>query len=92
MGVKIKFADIDPLTMNISVDSVKKLITPKTKAIICMHYAGLPCNMDELKKLASKKKKKIPIIEDAAHALGATYNNKPIGSISEFTIFSFQAS
>ena len=52
MGVKIKFADVDPLTMNISVDSIKKLITPKTKAIICMHYAGLPCNMDELKKIA----------------------------------------
>ena len=89
MGVKIKFADVDPITMNISVDSVKKLITPKTKAIICMHYAGLPCNMDELKKIASKNK--IPIIEDAAHALGAMYNNKPIGSFSEFTIFSFQA-
>ena len=89
MGVKIKFADVDPLTMNISVNSIKKLITPKTKAIICMHYAGLPCNMDELKKIASKNK--IPIIEDAAHALGAMYNNQPIGSISEFTIFSFQA-
>jgi len=45
--------------------------------------------MDELKKIASKNK--IPIIEDAAHALGATYNNKPIGNISEFTMFSFQA-
>ena len=89
MGVKIKFADVDIHTMNISVDSVKKLITPKTKAVICMHYAGLPCNMDELKKITSKNK--IPIIEDAAHALGAMYNNKPIGSISEFTIFSFQA-
>ena len=89
MGVKIKFADVDPLTMNISVDSVKKLITPKTKAVICMHYAGLPCNMDELKKITSKNK--IPLIEDAAHALGAMYDNKPIGSISEFTSFSFQA-
>ena len=89
MGVTIKFADIDPLTMNISVNSVKKLITKKTRAIVCMHYGGLPCDMDELKKIA--KKNKIPIIEDAAHALGATYNNKPIGSISEFTMFSFQA-
>lgn len=89
MGVKIKFADVDPLTMNISVQSVKKLITSKTKAIVCTHYGGLPCDMDELKKIASKRK--IPIIEDAAHALGATYNNKPIGSVSEFTMFSFQA-
>ena len=89
MGVKIKFADVDPATMNISVESVKKLITSKTKAIVCTHYGGLPCDMDELKKIASSKK--IPIIEDAAHALGARYRNKPIGSISEFTMFSFQA-
>ena len=89
MGVKIKFADVDPITMNISVKSVKKLITSKTKAIVCTHYGGLPCDMDELKKIASQKK--IPIVEDAAHALGATYKNKPIGSLSEFTMFSFQA-
>ena len=89
MGVKIKFADVDPATMNISVESVKKLITSKTKAIVCTHYGGLPCDMDELRKIASRKK--IPIIEDAAHALGATYGNKPIGSLSDFTMFSFQA-
>ena len=89
MGVKIKFADIDPETMNISVNSVKKLISKKTKAIICMHYGGLPCDLDELQKLATKYK--IPLIEDAAHALGATFKNQPIGSISDFTMFSFQA-
>ena len=89
MGVKIKFADIDPQTMNISVNSVKKLITKKTKAIVCMHYGGLPCDLDELQKIA--KKYKIPLIEDAAHALGATFKGKPIGSISDFTMFSFQA-
>ena len=48
MGIKIKFADVNPLTMNISVESVKKLISSKTKAIICTHYGGLPCDMDEL--------------------------------------------
>ena len=89
MGIKIKFADIDLKTMNISVSSVKKLISKKTKAIVCVHYGGLPCDMDELKKIASEKR--IPIIEDAAHALGATYKNKPVGSLSEFTMFSFQA-
>ena len=88
MGVKIKFADVDPVTMNISVESVKKLITSKTKAIVCTHYGGLPCDMDELKKIASKKK--IPIIEDAAHALGASYKNKPIGSISELQCLVFK--
>ena len=89
MGIKIKFADIEPSTMNISIESVKRLISKKTKAVICMHYGGLPCDLDELKKLCNKFK--IPLIEDAAHALGATYNNKPIGSISDFTMFSFQA-
>lgn len=89
IGAKIKFADIDPNTMNISIDSVKKLLTKKTKAIIIVHYGGLPCDMDELKNLA--KRNNIPIIEDAAHALGAKYKNKSIGNISDFTIFSFQA-
>ena len=89
MGIKIKFADIDISTMNISVESVKKLISKKTKAIVCVHYGGLPCDMDELQKLANKYR--IPIIEDAAHAMGAKYKNKPIGSISDFTTFSFQA-
>jgi len=89
MDIKIKFADIDISTMNISVESVKRLITKKTKAIVCVHYGGLPCDMNELQKLANKYR--IPIIEDAAHALGAKYNNKPIGSISDFTAFSFQA-
>jgi perosamine synthetase len=89
MGIKIKFADIDPLTMNICVDSVKKLVSSKTKAIIIVHYGGLPCDMDELQVIS--KKYKIPIIEDAAHALGATYKKKTIGDISNFTVFSFQA-
>ncbi len=89
MGIKIKFADIDISTMNISIESVKKLISKKTKAIVCVHYGGLPCDMEELQKLATKYR--IPIIEDAAHAMGAKYKNKPIGSISDFTTFSFQA-
>ena len=70
MGLKIKFADIQIDTMNICVKSVKKLITKKTKAIVCVHYGGLPCDMDELIKIS---KNKITLIEDAAHALGAKY-------------------
>ncbi len=69
LGCKIKFADVDLNTMNISVESVKKLITKKTKAIVCVHYGGLPCDLDELHKLA--KKNNIKIIEDAAQAMGA---------------------
>ncbi len=89
MGLKIKFADVQIDTMNICVKSVKKLITKKTKAIVCVHYGGLPCDMDELIKIS--KKNKITLIEDAAHALGAKYKGKPIGSISDFSTFSFQA-
>ena len=89
MGIKIKFADVDIQTMNISVSSIKKLITKRTKAIIIVPYGGLPCDLIEINKIA--KKYKIPVIEDAAHALGAKYDGKPIGSISDFTTFSFQA-
>ena len=54
MGIKIKFADIDISTMNISIESVKKLISKKTKAIVCVHYGGLPCDMEELRKPDNK--------------------------------------
>ena len=89
MGLKIKFADVDRNTMNISVESIKKLITKKTKAIVVVHYGGLPCDMDEIKLIA--KKNKLILIEDAAHAIGAKYNNKTIGSLCDFSTFSFQA-
>ena len=89
IGAEIKFADIDPETMNISIQSVKKLITKKTKAIVCVHYGGIPCNMKELLKLS--RRYNIPLIEDAAQAMGAEYNGKKIGTISDFTTFSFQA-
>jgi len=89
MGVKIIFADIQKNTLNIDVEHVKELVNEKTKAIICVHYGGLPCDMDELHEVA--KKWSIPVIEDAAHALGGSYKNIPIGAISEFTMFSFQA-
>ena len=86
---KIKFADIDPKTLNIDVESVKKLITKKTKAIVFVNYGGLPCDLKELSKIA--KKNKLVLIQDAAQSLGATYNNKCITSFADFTIFSFQA-
>jgi perosamine synthetase len=83
------FADIDYFTGNLSVTSVKEKISPKTKALLPVHWGGYPCDMDELIALASTHGLKI--VEDAAHALGATYKNKPIGSLSHFTCFSFQA-
>lgn len=89
MGVTFRFADVDPETLNISVPHVRELVNEKTKAIVCVHYGGLPCDMAELQAIA--REYNIPIIDDAAHALGATYRGKPVGSLSEFTMFSFQA-
>jgi len=89
MGVKFRFADVDPKTLNINVSHVRTLVNEKTKAIVCVHYGGLPCDMTEL--LAIAKEYNIPVIEDAAHALGATYKGKMIGALSPFTMFSFQA-
>ncbi|MDC0615780.1 aminotransferase class V-fold PLP-dependent enzyme [Candidatus Pelagibacter sp.] len=88
-GAKIKFADIDPETLNISIEHVEKLITKKTKAIVFVNYGGLICDLKKLNYLA--KKHKILLIQDAAQSLGAKYNGKSIASYADFTIFSFQA-
>ena len=89
MGAKIVWADIDPWTGNIDPKSVAEKIGPKTKAIMVVHWGGYPCDLDELNKLASQHE--IKLIEDACHAFGTTYKNKPIGSHSDFVCFSFQA-
>ena len=89
MGAKIVFADVQLDTLNIDVNHVRKLVNEKTKAIVPVHYGGLPCDMDELQSIADEWG--IPIIEDAAHAMGATYKGKNIGEISDYTMFSFQA-
>jgi len=83
------FADVQYETANISPESIKKKITPKTKGIICVHWGGYPCDMDEIHEIAEKYK--IPVIEDACEALGSKYKGKQIGNISEYTCFSFQA-
>ncbi len=88
-GAKPVFADIQKNTGNICPKSILKKISKKTKAIIVVHWGGYPCDMFEIKKIA--KKYNLILIEDAAHALGAKYNNLEIGNISDFTCFSFQA-
>jgi perosamine synthetase len=88
-NAKPVFADIQPFTGNICPQSIKKKITPKTKAIMPVHWAGYPCDMDEINKIA--KEHGLAVIEDAAHALGATYKERSIGSVSPLTVFSFQA-
>lgn len=89
IGANVKFADIQKDSLNIDTKHVEQLVTEKTKAIVCVHYGGLPCDMDEIQQIANKYN--IPVIEDAAHALGAKYKGKAIGEISDFTMFSFQA-
>jgi perosamine synthetase len=88
-GAKPVFADIQYSTGNIAPGSVIKKITPRTKAVIPVHWAGYPCDMDEINSIAQQRG--LHVIEDAAHAIGASYKRKPIGSVSEFTAFSFQA-
>ncbi len=83
------FADIDPLTLNIDPESVRRAITKKTRAIIPVHMAGLACDMDALSGLA--RGRNIRIIEDAAHAFGTRWNGRRIGSIGDATCFSFYA-
>lgn len=88
-GAKIVWADIDLKTGNICPDDVEKKITPKTKAIMVVDYAGMPVNIKRFQEI--EQKYGIPIIEDAAHAFGACYENKKLGNHFKYTIFSFQA-
>ena len=89
MGAKIVWADINPWTGDIDPADVAKKITSKTKAIVCVHWGGYPCDLDELNAIATEHG--IKLIEDAAHAFGSTYHGKLIGSQSDFACFSFQA-
>ncbi len=89
VGAKIRYADVDIETGNISPDSIEKNINGKTKAIIVVDYAGIPVDVKRIKEISEKYN--IPVIEDAAHALGAKFNGKKTGNHFPFTIYSFQA-
>ena len=89
MGAVPVFSDIQYETGNICPKSMEEKITEKTKAVLAVHWGGYPCDMDEIRIIA--KKYNLIVIEDAAHAPGAEYKNKFIGSVSDFTCFSFQA-
>jgi len=88
VGAKPIFADIRLDTYNIDESRIEKLVTKKTKAIVPVHFAGHPCEMDTILKIA--RKHELLVIEDACHALGAKYKGKKIGGLpSDMTIFSF---
>lgn len=88
-GMKPVFCDIDINTLNIDVDKISKLITNKTRAIVPIHYAGIPADMDKINELA--KDNGILVIEDAAQAVNSKYNNKYAGSLADLGTFSFHA-
>jgi dTDP-4-amino-4,6-dideoxygalactose transaminase len=81
------FADVDPNSQNITAETVEKAITPKTRAIIAVHLAGWPCNMDAIMALAGRHN--LTVIEDCAQAHGAKYKGKPVGSIGHAAAYSF---
>lgn len=87
VGAKLVFADVDPQTINMDPADVARKITPRTKMIVPVHIAGYPVDMDPIMKLA--KEHNILVLEDAAHAFGAVYKGKKIGTIGDFAAFSF---
>ena len=81
------FADVDPKTYNIDPEDIRRKITDRTKAIIAVHLAGQPCDMDAIHSIA--REHGLIVIEDGAHALGSVYKGKKVGSLSDMTTFSF---
>ena len=84
-GLEPVFCDVDIMTMNVTAKTVEPRITPRTKAIMIVHYAGLPVDMDELKAFG------LPIIEDAAHAVDSKFKGQQCGAIADVGIYSFDA-
>lgn len=89
VGATPVFADIDPVTRNIDLDKLEAAITARTRAVIPVYLAGLPVDMERLYAIAGKHR--LRVIEDAAQALGSTWNGKRIGAFGDFVSFSFQA-
>ena len=87
-GLTPVFADVDPATFNVTPETVARAITPKTVAVVPTHLWGLPCDMDGILEVAHQHK--LVVIEDCAHALGATYRGQPVGTIGDAALFSFQ--
>ncbi len=88
-GATPVLADIDPITWNIDPNEIERKITPKTKAIIPVHFAGRPCDMDAIMYLAEKHN--LNVIEDCAHAIETEYKGKKAGNFGDFGVFSFYA-
>jgi dTDP-4-amino-4,6-dideoxygalactose transaminase len=88
-GLTPVFADVDPVSFNMTPESLERVITPRTVAVVPTHLWGLPCDMDEIVSVANRHG--LRVIEDCAHALGAQYHGRPVGTLGDAAIFSFQA-
>ncbi len=88
-GARVVFADIDPVTMNLDPLKVRQRITEKTKAIIPVHFSGLSCDIDEFDKISEETG--VPVIYDAAHAVGTKYKGESIGGRGRASCYSFQS-
>lgn len=86
-GARPVFVDVEPNTGNIDPDRIEEAITPRTKALVPVHYAGRPCRMDKIEAIA--RRHGLLLIEDAAHAIEAAHRGKKIGTIGDLTCFSF---
>ncbi len=89
-GAKPVFADIDPQTGNLDPKAIEKVISKKTRAVLLVHFAGVPCEMDEIISICQRHK--LLLIEDASHAHGSTYKGKKVGSFGDAACFSFYPS
>jgi len=86
-GATPVMADVDPVSQNITADGIRAVLTPRTRAVIVVHLAGWPCDMDPILELASAHG--LRVIEDCAQAHGATYQGRPVGSFGAAAAFSF---
>ncbi len=87
VGARPIFADVDPGTLNVGAEGVARAITPRTRAILPVHFAGQPVDLDAFRAIADRHG--VTLIEDAAHALGASYRDRPVGGGSTAAVFSF---
>lgn len=87
-GLRVVFADVDPYTFNMTPESLERAVTSRTVAVVPTHLWGLPCDMDGIRDVAARHH--LTVIEDCAHALGATYKNQPVGTLGDAALFSFQ--
>lgn len=88
-GARVVFADIDPVTLNLDPSAVRNRVTVRTRAILPVHFSGLACDIDEFDRISAETG--IPVVYDAAHAVGTLYRGRPIGNRGKASCYSFQS-